>query len=371
MDIAFAFPMNQWPIWLGVLLVSLAMLAAALRILDSQRRERLERFVEAHLAPRLLLGYDARLRRPLHYLTLFAFAALAIALAEPHWGEAWRSSRAQTRDIMVVLDLSQSMLAEDIRPTRLDRAKYKVEALSDRLRGDRFGLIAFAGHSSLQVPLTSDRDYFLSVLRVMDTNTIGTLGTNIAEAITEAARVFADDDQGLGEAARETRAILLISDGEQISGDAVAAAARASAQARIYTMGVGDPRGAEIAIPPIRATRLAPDVPRTHWSRLDEDTLVRIAEAGGGAYVRLEPDDWDLDQIQQRMAEVATRSMDGQVARRLTNRYQWPLALAIALFAAEGLWLVALPLLRRRRAAVAQAAVQEMAAAPTNGRQHA
>ena len=368
MDIAFAFPMNQWPIWLGILVVSLVMLSAALRILDKQRRERLARFVEAHLAPRLLLGYDARLRRPLHYLTLFGFAALAVALAEPHWGEAWRSSRAQTRDIMVLLDLSHSMRADDIRPSRLDRAKYKIEALSDRLRGDRFGLIGFAGHASLQSPLTSDRDYFLAVLDAMDTDTIGTLGTNIAEAIDEAARVFADDDQGLGESARETRAILLVSDGEEISGDAVAAARRASIHARIYTMGVGDPAGVEVEMPAIRATRLAPGIPQTHMSRLDEDTLVRIADAGGGAYVRLEPDDWDLDQIQSRMAEIATRSADGQVARRLTNRYQWPLAVAIALFAAEGLWLAALPVLRRRRANGTQEAA---VAVPTNGRQHA
>ena len=366
MDIAFAFPLNQWPIWLGVLIVSLVMLSAALRILDGQRRERLARFVEAHLAPRLLLGYDARLRRPLHYLTILAFAAIAVALAEPHWGEAWRSSRAQTRDIMVVLDLSHSMRAEDILPSRLERAKYKIEALSDRLRGDRFGLIGFAGHASQQSPLTSDRSYFLSVLHVMDTNTIGSLGTNIAAAIDEAARVFADDDMGLGESARATRAILLISDGEQISGDAVAAARSASAHARIYTMGVGDPRGTEITLPAVRATRLAQGVPQTHWSALDEDTLIRIAEAGGGAYVRLEPDDWDIDQIQQRMAEIATRSADGQVARRLTNRYQWPLALAILLFAAEGLWLVMLPSLRRRRAGKA-IPVQ----VPANGQQHA
>lgn len=350
MDIAFAFPIHQWPIWVGIAAVSIAMLALAIRILDRQRHERLQRFVEAHLAPRLLLGYDARLRRPLNALTLFGFAALALALAEPHWGEAWRSSRAQTRDIMVLLDLSHSMRAEDILPSRLDRAKYKVDALMDRLPGDRFGLIGFAGAASLQAPLTSDHNYFRAVLRALDTSTIGVLGTDIAAAIDEAVRIFAADDQGLGDAARDTRAILLVSDGEQISGDAVAAARRASAHARVYTMGVGDPRGAEVEIPPLRGTRIAPGIPTTHWSVLDEETLVQIAQAGNGAYVRLEPDDWDLDQIQQRMADVAARSQDGNVARRLINRYQWPLALAIALFSAEALWLIALPHLRRRRA---------------------
>lgn len=344
----FAFPANQLPIWVLAAVVSLVVLALLLSRLEKHRRGRLQRFVDADLAPRLLGGYEPAIRRPLNLLTLLGFAFLIAAFFQPHWGAAWEEVRQVSRDVLVVLDTSESMNATNPLPTRIERAKQEVAGLLDRARGDRFGLIAFSGAAALQCPLTLDHGYFKAVLNAVDTNTISREGTDIAAALDEAIQVFEKEEATVDDYNRDARAVLLISDGEAVSGNAVKASEELSKYARVFVIGVGDPDGTRVELPQWMG-RGRPSGRNTHVSRLDEDTLMRIATAGNGAYTRSQADTWDIDQIYDRFKALSTRDVGSEMRVRMMNRYQWPLAGAILCFAAEGLWLVLMPYVRAWR----------------------
>lgn len=320
----------------------------ALRALEVRRRGRIDRFVEAKLAPRLLPAADAALRRPLTWLALAGCALMAIALAQPHWGKSWREVRRASRDIVILLDTSESMRAPNPLPNRLDRAKQKISALLDRAPGDRFALIAFSGAAALQCPLTLDHAYVKTVLETIDTDTISQEGTNIAAAIELAVEMFKKEDETSGGSGKASRALVLISDGEDVEGKAVEAATAAAAHTRIFVIGVGDPRGVEVRLPEWMARYVRDaDKDLVHVSKLDEDTLSSIAVAGNGAYARSRLDTSDIEDLHDRFQVLAARDASSDIRLRLVNRYQWPLAFAILAFAAEGLWLAGIPLVRR------------------------
>ncbi len=352
MNMSFAFPMQYFALWIAVTAVSIAALVVALRMLERRHAQRIGKFVETKLAPRLLGGYDPRIRRPLLWLTALGFTAMALTFAQPHWGNAWLDVRKQSRDIMVVLDTSESMNATNPLPTRLERAKQKISALLEMAPGDRFGIIAYSGNAALQCPLTLDHGFVRAVLNAMNTNVVSQEGTNIAAALLEAVRVFEQEDRESGTTGKAARAILLISDGEQVSGDAIAAAEEASEYARIFVMGIGDPDGATVRMPEhLNRYDRAPRGERTHISKLDEETLMRLAANGNGAYARARADRRDIEDIFQRFDSLATRDIASDIRLRTINRFQWPLAIAIVCFAGEGLWLAAaMPWWRRRSA---------------------
>ncbi|NIA12902.1 MAG: VWA domain-containing protein [Nitrospiraceae bacterium] len=350
MKIGFAFPLRQLHLWLGLAGVALALIVLGLYLLEKQRRARLTRFVDAGLAPRLLWGYSVSVRRPLFWLTVFGFAALALTFAQPRWGQAWEEVRQQSHDVLVCLDTSESMRAANPLPTRLDRAKQKILSLLELGAGDRFGFLAFSGAAALQSPLTHDHGYFKSVLNVVDTDTISAEGTNIAAALKEAIEVFRTEAETTGVIDNNSRAVLLISDGEQVSGDAVAAAEEVSEYARVYVIGVGDPNGAEIRLPDWMGRYVkVRDGERPHLSRLDEETLQKVALAGKGAYIRSTPDNTDVNKIHEHIESLTAYTSSSDVRLRLVNRYQWPLALAILCFMAEGVWIALMPWVRSWR----------------------
>lgn len=350
MRIGFIFPFSHLHWWLGAAVMAIGAIALAMRALEMRRRKRLNAFVEAHLAPRLLPGYDAAMRRPLFWLPLLGFIAMAVAFAQPHWGSSWHEINKMSHDVVVCLDTSESMRAANPLPTRLDRAKQKIYSLLDRLPADRFSLVAFSGGSALQCPLTHDHGYFKTVLDATDTNAVSREGTNIADALRECAKLFKEETQSGGYVDKDSRAILLISDGEQVAGDAVAAAEKVADYARIYVMGVGDPRGTEVMMPDIMGRyRKVMDGKKPHLSKLDEETLQRIANAGAGGYILSGPDNSDVDQIFAEIRSLAAREKSSDIRLQLVNRYQWPLAVAIAFFAAEGLWIALMPLIRTWR----------------------
>ena len=347
MDIAFVFPMNQLYAWVAAGVVSLAVIAMALRYFERFRTRRLDGFIDANLAPRLLSGVDVRLRRPLFWLTLFGFGFLAMALAQPHAGQSWDQVTRRSHDIIVCLDTSESMLAKNPLPNRLERAKQKIGAIVDRAFGDRFGLVAFSGAAELMCPLTLDHGYYRTVLAAVTTDSIGLEGTDIAAALEVAMATFKDQDAEGDETSKGTRAIILISDGEQVSGDVLDIARQASEYARIHVIGVGDPRGAAITYRNrfSRGVQLSEE-DQNHVSRLDEATPRRIAEEGHGGYTRARADNSDVDEIFELIQELFAKDVEGDIRRQLVNRYQWPLAAGIACFATEGVWLSFLPWVR-------------------------
>lgn len=348
-EIEFAFPMAQAPLWFigGFALVMLA--AFGLAALDRRRSRRLDLFIEAALAPRLLAGYDARVRKPLFWLPLLGLAFLLLALAQPRWGRAWVEVTRASRDVLVLLDTSESMNAGDTAPSRLDRARRKVEALVERNPGDRFGLIIFSGAASLEVPLTKDHNYFRAVLHAVDTDTLVEEGTDIAAALDEAARVFAEE-AARGGGGRDSRAVFLVTDGEQVTGDAPRAARALGRDAAIFALGVGDGEGVQIRYPDwMRRYAQVPADRQVHVTRLDWETLSAVALEGSGVAVRSTPDNTDILHIQGELDRLRAAATADDRRFTLVNRYRWPLAAAVACFTAEALWIACMPLLRARR----------------------
>lgn len=347
MNLAFAFPLGQFYIWAGLGLCLVVIAVFLLRRQDGRRRIRLDRFIEAKLAPRLLGGWDQRKRRPLGWLTAIGIAAALLALAQPHWGNAWREVNRRSHDIMICLDVSESMLATNPVPNRLERAKQKIAALVEESYGDRFGLVAFSGAAELMCPLTLDHGYFRNVLNAVDTDSIGLEGTDIAAALEVAMATYIDQERPEDV---DSRAILVISDGEEVSGNAVALAEKVADQARVFVIGVGDPRGAQVEY--VRRIGRGAAEPETHFSVLDEGRLQRIALTGKGGYIRSTADESDIREMRALIEQMFARDVGGEIREQLVNRYQWPLAIAIACFMAEGLWLVWMPVMawsRRRR----------------------
>ena len=345
MNIEFIFSKDSLWIWLATLIFSVALLVFALRLLESHRRGRLSALVDAQLMHRLLRGYDARIRRPLFWLTVLGFLFIGVTLAQPQWGQAWQEVQRLSRDIVVCLDTSESMRAEQPAPNRLERARQEVNALLDRAPADRFALVAFSGRAALQCPLTLDHGYFSSVLNAVDTDTISAEGTNIAAALDEAVKLFRDEEERIGEAHKDSRAILLISDGETLPDRLGAAAEEAAKYARIYVIGIGDPEGAYVTKP--RVGRGFGE--EQHLSQLDEKTLTAVAEAGEGVYLRSRADSQDIEQLYQLFQGLSGNLADSQIRIHLVNRYRWTLALAFACFTGEGIWIVVMPLIRSWR----------------------
>lgn len=347
MNFGFAFPLNQLHWWIGLGVGVLVALAFVLRGLELRRGTRLAQFVDVRLAPRLLIGHDVRFRKPLLWLTLLGFGFLGLTFAQPRWGQAWEKIHRRSHDIIICLDTSESMRAENPAPNRLERAKQEIVALLDRAPGDQFGLVAFSGTAELMCPLTLDHGYFKSVLSAIDTNSISLEGTDIAAALNECMEAFRSEEEEWEDVPHDSRAIVLLSDGEEVAGDAVAFASDVSRVARIIVIGIGDPRGAEVAyVDPFgRQSRLSA-LNKPHLSRLDEKTLQRIAAEGRGGYIRSGASNRDVEEVYGFIEQLSTRDAEGDVRLQLVNRFQWPLALAIACFVGEGLWLVLLPRFR-------------------------
>ena len=350
MNVQFAFSPAQLPAWAAAGAALLALCVFALRRTDRRRQRRLAALIDASLALRLLEGYDERVRRPLAWLTVIGVAALLLAFAQPKWGRTWVNAARESRDILVLLDTSESMNAQNPLPTRLGRARQKVQSLLDLCPGDRFGLIAFAGEAATEVPLTLDLNYYRSTLDAVTTDSLSMEGTDITAALREAKRVFDEDAKKSGQEGRHARVIVLLTDGEQTSGEALAEAEKLRDYATVCVLGIGDPNGATITFPKWmqRYTRVQDDQ-KTHVSRLDEENLKKLATDAGGVYARITPDDSDVKFIRDELEQVQSGAVSDKMRYNLVNRYRWPLGLALFCFFAEGLWVMAMPWIRSYR----------------------
>jgi len=354
MNAGFALSDSRLLLALGTGVAFMIGLSAILRWLDRRRARRIDTFVESRLASRLVTGADARQRRPLYWLSMLGAVLLIVTFMQPHWGESYEETYTRSHDVLVLLDVSESMLAENPAPNRLERAKQKIAALTDLAFGDRFGLVAFSGAAELMCPLTLDHGYFRTVLNAVNTDSISYEGTDIAVALQVAEATFLDQDASDAGSGRDNRVVVLISDGEAVAGNALQEVEKLAGLAHVFVIGVGDPRGTTVNY----TNRFARgDVgPETHVSMLDEASLQQIAMIGGGGYIRSTASNRDVDEIHGLISQLFARGVSDDIESRLINRYQWPLTGAVACFLGEGLWLVLLPSLGRRRSRRAQAA---------------
>src|SRR4029077_14031232 len=313
------------PEWLwGLLLVPLLI---ALFVRSEHRGLKLlPQFVSARLLPQLA-GTVNRRRRIIRFGFLLLGLALAIgSLAQPRWGDTFEDVKRKGLDLLVAVDTSRSMLSNDVQPNRLDRVKLAVQDLIDELQGDRVGLIAFAGRAFLQAPLTIDYDAVIEAVSDLDTKTIPEGGTNISSAITLATQSF-------GKSAMGNRALIIFTDGEELSGDAVKTAkAAVDAGVRIFTVGVGTPQGSLIPISGEDGeTAFVKDsAGQVVKSKLDENRLREVAQGSGGFYLQLENGPRTMQQVQSEgLAKMQAAEMDVRLSRRPIERYEWPLGAAL------------------------------------------
>jgi Ca-activated chloride channel homolog len=264
-------------------------------------------------------------------LLLGSLSFLVVSLLQPRWGFQWEDIKRQGIDIMVAIDVSQSMLAEDIKPSRLERAKRKVYDLCRMLEGDRIGLIAFAGTSFVQCPLTLDYGAFKLFLDYLEPDLIPVPGTSISQAIRAAINSFSRRE-------RTSKALIIITDGEDLEGNALEAAQEAKKEGiRIFAIGVGQDGGAPIPMKDGSGGFKKDGGGEMVLSRLDEAALQKIALETGGSYVRSVTGDLDLNKIYQEdiRGKIEKKELLSTRKKRWEERFQWFLFAAILLLGIE------------------------------------
>ncbi|MDY6822994.1 MAG: VWA domain-containing protein [Thermodesulfobacteriota bacterium] len=290
----------------------------------ARRRHILGRYATAEGLDRIASRASNRRRWVKTLLAMAAFVLMVIALAGPRYGYKWETVKRRGVDIVVALDCSRSMLAEDIDPNRLQRAKREIIDLLGRLSGDRIGLVAFAGRAFIQCPLTMDGAAFQIFLKALSPDYLPVGGTNLATALETCLDAFDAESPA-------DKAIILITDGEHTAdGDPVEIAKKARRQGiKIFCIGVGGESGAPV---PVDGEGFKKDRSgKIVLTRLDEATLRRMADLTGGAYVRSVAGDMDLDviyhdHIRQTMTEATLESGKKRVWE---NRFQWFTGLAL------------------------------------------
>ena len=301
----------------------------------ARRRHVLSAFIDAAMAPRLTAGLS-RSRRWLKAVCLIgAVGAMIVALAQPQWGRRWQEVQRRGRDVMILLDVSRSMLAEDVSPNRLEGAKVGIRELVQVVReegGHRLGLVVFAGRASLQCPLTLDTNFFLRRLAEVGPRTAGRGGSLLGDAIRHTLR-------GMTTLAHHDKDIILITDGDDHDSFPLeAAAAAAEQEVAIYTVGVGDAgTGARIPVRGAdgRVTYLEHQG-REVRSRLRHDLLLDMAQMTGGAYVPAGTHAIELDRIYTELiAPKARQDTEHDRRERFVHRFQWFVLAALGLLVVE------------------------------------
>lgn len=297
-----------------------------------QRRAALRRFGEAHLVRRLAQSVSRRGQLAKVILLLVTVALLVTALARPQYGTRVETVQREGMDLVVALDLSVSMLAEDIQPSRLEKAKLAVSRLIDRLDGDRIGLVAFAGEAFVQTPLTVDYAAAKLFLNAMGPEIVPVQGTNLGRALTVSLDMF-------DPAAQQDRVLIVITDGEDHEGGIDAALEGATdRRVRIYTVGVGSSDG--VPIPAFDEAGRRRGFERDAdgnvvTTSLDEATLQRIAQQTGGRYLRATVGGGELNVLADEIAGLEGRTIEAQQVTQFEEQYQIFLGLALLLLVGE------------------------------------
>tara|TARA_B110000285_G_scaffold209410_1_gene250382 strand:+ start:1116 stop:3155 length:2040 start_codon:yes stop_codon:yes gene_type:complete len=316
-------------LWL-ILTPLIVLLFAALFAFGFRRREALlSRFAAARLLDQLTEKASQQRTLLKAALILLALALIGVALARPQYGVDWIERKARGLDIVFVLDSSKSMLATDLRPTRLDRAKLAIIDLVKRLESDRIGLVAFAGNAFLQTPPTLDYSAFRENLDSIGQTSISRGGSDIGRAIREAAKAFPKDNN--------FKVVILLTDGEDQEQQAIDTAREVAKDGiKIYTIGIGTPEGEYLKVRNAQGTEefIRDSSGQPVRSQLDERTLQEIARLTGGSYRRLS--DQSLNTLYNSvLATLPREERESELQEARIERYQWALFSACILLVLE------------------------------------
>lgn len=317
----------------SLLLILFPLLIAGFFIWSAQRTRRdLQRFAAGHLLPRLVEPDRQKQRVRQWFLRGSCLFFLLFALCGPQWGYQWQNVRQNNLEIVFALDTSKSMLAVDLKPNRLERAKLAVRDFLQQNPGNKVGLIAFSGSSFAQCPLTIDYNAFNTILDALNVFSIPKGGTAIGEAIQTAIQTFKAGAGG-------NKVLVLITDGENHEGDPVAAAQKAAQMGiKVFTVGIGNPQGELILAEDEKGNQfyLKDDQGNVVKSALNETMLKKIAAAGNGAYLRGSGPALGLDTLyRSRLSGLNRGHSISRLQKRQLNRYQIPLLIAFVLLVLE------------------------------------
>ena len=292
----------------------------------SMRSRRLRKFGDEELVKALMPSWSGSKGWVRMILFSLAFAAFVIGLARPQIGAKLSEHKTHGAEIVICLDVSNSMLAEDYSPNRLDRAKLAISRLTDKLKDDRIGLIVFAGSSFVQLPVTTDYVSAKMFLGSIDTESVPIQGTAMGDAIITGIRSFSAQSE-------KSRVIIIISDGENHEDDPVAAAKEAAENGiRVYTVGVGSSEGQPI---PVDGGLLKDKDGEIVVTKLDEDMLRQVAKAGNGAYVHAGNDEFGLNPIIDDIRRMEDEEFGSVVFEEYDEQYMYFFGIALTLLVIE------------------------------------
>ena len=297
------------------LLVTIPVFIAAYIWYTRRKRRELETFGDAELMEQLMPN-ASRVRPTVKFsILMVALTLLIVAAARPQFGQSERTEKRQGIEAIVALDISNSMMAEDVAPNRLDRAKQMLSKLMDNMVNDKVGLVVFAGDAFVQLPITCDYVSAKMFLNTIKPDLIKTQGTAIGQALSTSIRCF-------GEQSEASRAIILITDGENHEDDAVAVAKRAKeAGIQVLVAGIGKPEGSPIPIPGTN-NFIKDRQGNVVVSKLNEEMCREIAQAGGGLYVRCDNSNTATRAIQKELDKLATQEIETQVYTDYNEQFQ-------------------------------------------------
>ncbi len=314
---------NQQYLFLLLLVPLMPLLYALVRWL---RKRRLSRIGDPALVKQLIPSWSGAKGWVRLVLFDLAFAFFVVGLARPQIGAKLQERETRGAEIMICLDVSNSMLARDYSPNRLERAKLAISRITDKLQEDRIGLIIFAGSSFVQLPITNDYVSAKMFLSSINPESVPVQGTAIGDAILTAARSFSAQSE-------KSRAIIVITDGENHEDDPVEAAKQAAEMGiKVYTIGVGSLRGEPI---PMDGDLLKDKDGNIVVTRLDESTLQKVAEVGNGAYVHAGNEEFGLNPIINDIDKLEEETFNSVVFEEYDEQYMYFFAVALVLLVLE------------------------------------
>ena len=320
----FANPHILW------LLLTIPAMVVALMAMAQLRKRNIAKFGNPSTLVALMPDLSSVRKRIKSSLFLLAVTAVIFAAARPQFGSKLKEQTSQGVEMMLVVDISNSMLAEDFAPNRLDRTRYAIDKLFASLNQDRVGMVVFAGEAKVQLPITTDYRMARSFTKRVSPTLVSVQGTEIGQALNLASLSFSQNrDAG--------RAIILITDGETHDSAALDAAKRAAEQGiKIFAIGIGTPEGAPVKVD---GEFIKDENDEMVVSRLNEELLQQIAAATGGGYIRATNADFGLEQIVEQIEKLEKGELTSLRFEEYNEQFQWILAIAAVLLLLEALLL--------------------------------
>ena len=311
------------PQYLYLLLVLVALAAIHYYIIYKKKRQ-VKRFGDPELTKQLFLGVSRWRPEVKFWITMLALASFIVALARPQFGTRLDTRERMGIEAIIALDVSNSMLAEDVKPNRLEKAKMMVSNMVDGMKDDKIGLIVFAGQAFVQLPITSDYVSAKMFLETISPSMMSVQGTDVAEAINLSMRSFTQQED-------VSRAIFVITDGEDNEARGVEAAKQAAAKGvRVYVLGIGNPGGAPSPIPGT-GQYIIDDEGNTVISKLSEEMCREIASAGNGSYIYVDNSSSAQKKLSEQVDRLAKAKMESQIYSEYDEQFQGFILIGIVL----------------------------------------